>query len=627
MSKYINLIDKLSNHDKETLTSYISKFGCDIKDFIGLDAWLENWSHANQQLYKLLGNELIKTYDLEYEKPKFIFENEILESIIANNFVFDFEHEFVKKFLGEKDYLTDDDCFAFGALTKNQCFFDGVISTKIKIKKPNAKTTLQIQPGTKIFKALNKVIKYYSDEFTFNIEAFENLQKKYAILMTQKRIKTKFCISIHPMDYLTMSDNNSNWQSCMNWRHEGCYRVGTIEMMNSNNVLCCYLLNPSSHTFVFDEKTIDEETGEILGTWNNKSWRQLFYITKDIIMGGKAYPYVSKDITIIILDQIKALAAENLNWHYSFGPELYQDMVHVNGRIAMNNQHIWMRQEIKNPFKYNIIFETNGMYNDMLEDSRTNYWCYRNKVQHTKIISVSGKAKCLCCNEDIVSYNEDSDYDDYSDRYRNTGNVVCENCLDEKYSCSICRNQNSTMQHYNLVNDKKICSSCIKNIKICPHCGKPFIFNTDDASIYSIYYNNVIFDGIYEHPEWIFQENEKENYIFPSKQVLSYNIVEYGEEENIPYKGDHWYLPLYNICACRQCVNDPSIVEKLRKYSIRIPVRNFSMWGKLGKIDIYIINPEIGKKYIASQLQQGTLEEFIEEYKKEKEWVRTSLLF
>lgn len=623
MSKYINLIDKLSDNDKKTLTSYISKFGCAIKDFIGLDTWLENWSHANQQLYKLLGNEFIKTYDLEYEKPKHIFEDEILYLLASNNFQFEFIHDFIT-FLSEKDYLTEEDCNAFGALVKDQNFFNGQTYIKIKIKKPNAKTTLQIQSGTKIFKALNKVIKYYSDEFSFNMAAFEELQKKYAILMTQKKIKTKFCVSIHPMDYLTMSDNNSNWQSCMNWKHAGCYRVGTIEMMNSNNVLCCYLLNPSSNTFVFDEKITDEETGEILGTWNNKSWRQLFYITKDIIMGGKAYPYVSKDITFIILDQIKALAAENLNWHYSFGPELYQDMVHVNGRIAMNNQHIWMKQEKKDPFKHNIIFETNGMYNDMLEDSKTDYWCYRNKVQHTKIISVSGKAKCLCCNEDIISYNENSDYDDYSDRYRNTGSVVCEDCLDEKYSCAICGNQESTMQHYNLVDDKKICTSCIEDIKICPHCGKPFILNNLDNDFSSIYYNDIIFNEMYEHPEW-FQVNEKQT--IPSKETLSYDLVEKEEEEKMPYKTEtRWHLPLYHIYACKQCVRNIFIEEQLQKYSIRIPIKNYTIWVGVGKTDIYIINPEIGKKYLASQLQQGTLKEFIEEYKKEQEQKRELIL-
>ena len=40
-------------------------------------------------------------------------------------------------------------------------------------------------------------------------------------------------------------------------------------------------------------------------SWNNKKWRQLFYINKDIICSGKSYPYFSKDITLYLLDEIK----------------------------------------------------------------------------------------------------------------------------------------------------------------------------------------------------------------------------------------------------------------------------------------------------------------------------------
>ena len=37
---YINLIDKISNEDKQILTTYINKYGCKLENFIGLDSWL-----------------------------------------------------------------------------------------------------------------------------------------------------------------------------------------------------------------------------------------------------------------------------------------------------------------------------------------------------------------------------------------------------------------------------------------------------------------------------------------------------------------------------------------------------------------------------------------------------------
>ena len=39
--KYINLIDKLSSTDKETIKAYITKYGCNEQFFIGIDKWLD----------------------------------------------------------------------------------------------------------------------------------------------------------------------------------------------------------------------------------------------------------------------------------------------------------------------------------------------------------------------------------------------------------------------------------------------------------------------------------------------------------------------------------------------------------------------------------------------------------
>ena len=64
----INLIDKISEHDKKVLNAYINSYGCQLKDFIGIDAWLQNWSHSNQKLYHLLGDSFIKEFPFKYKK-------------------------------------------------------------------------------------------------------------------------------------------------------------------------------------------------------------------------------------------------------------------------------------------------------------------------------------------------------------------------------------------------------------------------------------------------------------------------------------------------------------------------------------------------------------------------------
>ena len=118
-----------------------------------------------------------------------------------------------------------------------------------------------------------------------------------------------------------MSDNNSNWQSCMNWQEEGCYRIGTVEMMNSNNVLCCYIEQGKTNWYFGGHQTAEDGSIDAY-IWNDKKWRILTYITKDIIMSGKSYPYNNDDYSKKIITEVRDLALKNLGWTYSFGPEL-----------------------------------------------------------------------------------------------------------------------------------------------------------------------------------------------------------------------------------------------------------------------------------------------------------------
>ena len=103
--EYINLIDKLSDLDKERINNYIDSYGVPIKTFIGLDEWLQNWSHSNQRLYKLLGNQFIKEFNYEFEK-----NSDLLALEMKNLLLFDFKksyHRFYWDYLKELDIDND----------------------------------------------------------------------------------------------------------------------------------------------------------------------------------------------------------------------------------------------------------------------------------------------------------------------------------------------------------------------------------------------------------------------------------------------------------------------------------------------------------------------------------------
>ena len=152
-------------------------------------------------------------------------------------------------------------------------------------------------------------------------------------------------------------------------------------------------------------------------------------------------------------------------------------MKYIRSKYAMSRARRYRKY---NPRKKNIIFDSKGMYNDMIADKNTEYWCYRNKVDKTKIISYSGKAKCLCCKEPIIYLNEDfdeypDDFDSYQDKYLNCDNVVCSDCAATKYTCDSC-GAITTLDKFVDINGKHICGQCFEaKVRICPDCGKPFM--------------------------------------------------------------------------------------------------------------------------------------------------------
>jgi hypothetical protein len=159
-------------------------------------------------------------------------------------------------------------------------------------------------------------------------------------------------------------------------------------------------------------------------------------------------------------------------------------MKHINSDYAMERNRAWMRA--KDTFIHNILFDTKGMYNDMLNCNSVNYWCYRNKVKKTKIISYSGKAPCACCGNEVLDYNECNE--GYNDRYYDTSKIVCQTCHEDG-ECNFCGRfigKNSLIKakalniEYN--EENYICPQCAsKIIKKCSCCGESFYVKLHEA--------------------------------------------------------------------------------------------------------------------------------------------------
>jgi hypothetical protein len=566
--KNVSLIDQLSELDKERIKNYIHYYGTKNIPTLEIEEWLKYWDHSNQKLFHLLGDTLIKEIPYKIEKDDYIIRQEIKK--LKNLPFYDSFNFYLKELVLENIISTDQELaiktiFEKESLEKNQ-----YLDINIKCPLPNNKY-LQIQKGMKISKVVNKICevcfkilnkkRYDGDiEETLKQEA-EEFRLEHSIFLNEKYITGSLCFSIHPLDFLTMSDNASNWSSCMSWASNGCYRVGTIEMMNSNNVICVYLKS-DNQDLDFSKKDSKEDPLPA-ETWNNKKWRQLFYITKDIIVSGKSYPFAfEKQTQIKILNEIVKLAKENLKWEYSFGPELYSDMIHIHSKYRMENNRSWIQNGVAN--KHNILIDTKGMYNDFLNDVDTKYYCVRNKVKSNKIISVSGKANCICCNSSIIEEEEDIFY--YNDRYTATDKVMCQTCLDKLPRCNVCGTQSNNSKYYffsvrNSSTVEIVCEDCVDEYSYCPICGKPY--NMRDAHnairLYELYNKNLYLpselDAFYNNSLTVIKDLYS-IYKTRNSKIISYDIEEINEYIDFLHSSSIPAMTASKAICCVKCLKE-----------------------------------------------------------------------
>ena len=487
----IKMLEQLTELDKKRIHNFICTWGTTEDEFVGVDEYLRYWAKNNTKLYHMLGNQLMVSMPFEYEKENDEIREECCQEFIDHPFWRVFRHYLrenlpsPRKANGEEDWSCKWSCIDtfgdWGCLARN------IFPMGYKTENKRTKGMLQLQKNMKFIKAMNKVydadpegmekslisIQKRDDNFAdcFKDKTLDEWKQdfinKHSEILNDKKIHCTLTISIHPLDFLTMSDNGQGWESCMSWKNDGCYHQGTVEMMNSNCVFCCYLHNPSNPWNFSNEN--DAHQGEDW-EWNNKKYRVLVYATKDIVVTGKSYPFHNDIISKKIVAEVHDAIVKNMNWTYSFGPERYLDMKWINGIKSMDRARVFARRH--ETVKHNLIIDTNAMYNDFVRDSDRNYWCYRNKVKHTKVINASGPAMCLCCQEPVTEY---SDYcDDYFERFENVGKVVCIRCL-PRVSCDCCdgviagkkiklidKHNSTKIMHY--------CQKCAKNMALKCHC-------------------------------------------------------------------------------------------------------------------------------------------------------------
>ena len=415
---------------------------------------LREWAKCkNEYLFKLFGNQLIISKPIQITKNYNELVTEIAKLHTSNSFgrcnrggktfytaFMDFLYPIPGFF--NNSYLD----YGIDNVVRDKLFYlidaSHLVANEYSggtfyVNLPNGKK-LKVQNGCKVSKVLGKIAE------AFNLPGYEDYRICLSQIINQKSVEGKITLSIHPLDYMTMSDNNCGWESCMSWRKEGGYRQGTVEMMNSNHVVVAYISAEE------DMRLTDDFY------WNSKKWRQLFIVNEDLITSVKGYPNHNSELAFEIMNWLRELAKENLGWNYQEPFKYY----HEDSRITIDSF-----SEEKNNFY--IDPTTENMYNDF--GSAPFHWLALSDVfNENKIttptwgepyfhINYGGQSQCMICGDLYPDFDGE-------------GCLACDCCQTRVY-CAFC--EEPIEGEIYEVDGHGFCEYCFENHTCsCSCCGE-----------------------------------------------------------------------------------------------------------------------------------------------------------
>ena len=152
--------------------------------------------------------------------------------------------------------------------------------------------SFNIPLGSKLSKSFKKFI---DDSDTVRLA-----QDTASRFIQENKIEGYLYLSVHPLDFLTISENNEEWSSCHSL--DGDYRAGNLSYMVDQTTIIAYLA---------DDKMEHLRCLPTDMTWNSKKWRMLIH-TDGIhnIYYNRQYPYESEALLNEVYKMVNVLMNE-----------------------------------------------------------------------------------------------------------------------------------------------------------------------------------------------------------------------------------------------------------------------------------------------------------------------------
>lgn len=345
-----------------------------------------------------------------------------------------------------KNLFLDVDTFITNRSNRTTSYI--INDTKIKLEKG--------ERPFKFFRRLFKALLSLDTQGLFDEKVIFKQLEDFRILHSQivqsNEVKGELVVSIHPLDYLTMSDNAHGWDSCFSIAGNDVYRTSALGALSSKFLVVAYLKS-NSRDYKFDNEF----------TWNSKKWREIFLVDKNFIIGFPQYPYVHEDLSNEAFNMLLELAERNLKWSYE---DSYKEM--SGGKLKVQDS-------FGRTVNYN--FETDFMYNDLDSNvakvflSTEPYLdeCY---LEHSFIFG--GTVYCPSCGQELIAYEDPDD------------TLLCVECS-EYLICTDCGHSIRPDKAIYDEDENVYCLDCYNNHTFCcESCDTVFDFKEKKIILFNI---------------------------------------------------------------------------------------------------------------------------------------------
>ena len=353
---------------------------------------------------------------------------------------------------------TGDELFEFFIMNGVEGFYDN--KTIVEFHMYDDETVVPV--GMKMGKALQR---YFIP--VYNAHIIEKIRIEASRLVQENKITGKLCISVHPLDYLSVSENQHNWRSCH--ALDGEYRSGNLSYMVDTCTVVAYLKSENDTELPRFDPSVP---------WNNKKWRCLIYLDdhRRICWAGRQYPFSNEGLMDAVVN--KLLIPHNFfdkirlsMFSYRWISQVYKGDITINNdSYYLRSPHICYHGEIQDLHEYIIDDSESMQFNDLLNSS---YYTPEmipyggiDDVRRNKPMKVGGPVKCICCGDRNIEMSE---------------TMRCKQCtldsgieLDEIGDCECC-GERIFMDYDYSYNGRYFCAECFRmHVFTCKHCGEMF---------------------------------------------------------------------------------------------------------------------------------------------------------